>query len=315
MTAKDSSGKNPVDHEVYDERWLSSAWGSRANDELLTAERISPRPRLKRAFELAALRPGHTLLDIACGRGEMPALAAEQGVNAVGLDFSQASLDFAHQLRQTHHSRWPSGATMELVRADACHLPFQAGTFDRITMLDIIEHLVPVQLESMIREVRRVLKPDGYAILHTLPNRWVYDITFPILHRLYPKFRADPRGDIEKEIHVNEQDLPKLHHLLKRCGLHHHLWLEQHMAAQARWNMAADKYGDQRDQLYPILAGWMGHSLEWLSMTPARLLLANDIFGVAWKSDRPPVVRFPLALTERLICRLSPSRKDPYPGR
>ncbi|OGI42055.1 MAG: hypothetical protein A2150_00145 [Candidatus Muproteobacteria bacterium RBG_16_64_11] len=197
---------------------------------------------------------------------------------------------------------------MELVRADACHLPFQSMTFDRVTMLDIIEHLVPVQLESMIREVHRVLKPGGYAILHTLPNRWVYDITFPLLHCLYPKFKADPRGPIDKEIHVNEQDLPSLHHLLERCGLRHHLWLEQHMAAQARWNMAADKYGDQRDQLYPILAGRMGNLLEWLSATPARLLLANDIFGIAWKSEAPPPVRFPLALTERLFCRLSPSR-------
>ncbi len=314
MTTKNSSDKNPVGHELYDEHWLSSAWGSHANDKLLTAEKISPRPRLKRAFELATLKPGHVLLDIACGRGEMPALAAEQGVSAVGLDFSQASLKFAHQLRQAQRPHWPASASMDLVRADACHLPFQSETFDRVTLLDIIEHLVPSQLESLINEVRRVLKPNGYAVLHTLPNRWVYDITFPILHRLYPKFRTDPRGPVEKEIHVNEQDLPRLHHLLKRCGLRHHLWLEQHMAAQARWNMASDKYGDQRDQLYPMLAGRMGTILEWLSLTPARLLLANDIFGLAWKSDTAPAVKLPLALTERLTCSLFPAGKNPRSG-
>lgn len=308
------SDKNPVGHDLYDKRWLSSAWGSRANDKLLTDDRINPRPRLKRAFDLATLKPDHTLLDIACGRGEMPAMAAEHGVNATGLDFSQASLDFARQLRQARRSRWPDNADMSLVRADACRLPFQSGTFDRVTMLDIIEHLVPAQLESMIREVRRVLKPDGYAVLHTLPNRWVYNVTFPFLHRLYPKFKADPRGPIEKEIHVNEQDLPGLHHLLKRCGLRHRLWLEQHMPAQARWNMAADQYGDQRDQLYPMLAGRMGTLLEWISLTPARLLLANDIFGVAWKSETAPAVRLPLALTERLTCGLFPAGKNPDTG-
>ena len=40
---------------------------------------------------------------------------------------------------------------------------------------------MPTQLEAMFREVHRLLKPDGYAVLHTLPNRWVYNITFPLL--------------------------------------------------------------------------------------------------------------------------------------
>ena len=220
------SNKDPVSPDAYDERWLASAWGAKANDRLLSGEELHPRPRLRRALQLARLTPGQSLLDIACGRGELPAIASERGVCAVGIDFSSTALGFAQRLKVKRQTRVPASGAMELVRADACRLPFASNSFDRITLLDIIEHLVPPQLEMMLREVRRLLKPDGYAVLHTLPNRWVYDITFPVLHRLHPKFNADPRSDFEKEIHVNEQDLLRLHRLLDKCGLVHRLWLE-----------------------------------------------------------------------------------------
>ncbi|MGH8603783.1 MAG: hypothetical protein ACREXR_13720, partial [Gammaproteobacteria bacterium] len=174
--------------------------------------------------------------------------------------------------------------------------------FDRVTMLDIIEHLYPPQLENMFSEVRRILSPDGFAVIHTLPNRWVYEVTYPLASRLYRKVPADPRGPFEKQIHVNEQDLPRLHTMLEWAGLRHRLWLEQHMPAQARWNAGGDQYRDNRDTVYPLLGGVVGRALEALSLTPLKLLLCNDIFGVLWKEGKPPpaVGRLPLALTERL---------------
>jgi ubiquinone/menaquinone biosynthesis C-methylase UbiE len=294
----------PVASDAYDDAWLASAWGKKANEQLLSTEHIRPRPRLQRALQLGQFRPGQTLLDIASGRGELLALASERGVYAIGVDYSAAALNFAQELKDRRRTKILPGGAMQLVRGDACRLPFDSNSFDRITMLDIIEHLVPVQLETMLREVHRLLKPGGYAVLHTLPNRWVYDITFPTLHRLYPKFAKNPRSEFEKEIHVNEQDLPALSRLLAKCGFTHRLWLEQHMPAQARWNQSNDEYGDQRDRLYPILAGRTGTLLEWLSKTPLKLLLSNDIFGIAAKDELPREADPPLALTERAICWL-----------
>lgn len=294
--------RKPVGAEAYDEKWLSAAWGTQSNEDFLTQEVLHPRPRVERAMELAALRPGLRLLDIACGRGEVPAIAAQAGVEAVGIDFSAASLQYADRLRRAHRDKFLG--EMALVRADACRLPFADASFDRITLLDIIEHLVPSQLEMMIREVHRLLAPGGYAVIHTLPNRWVYDVTLPFLHRLWHKIPQDPRGPIDREIHVNEQDLPRLHRMLGRSGLEHRLWLEQQMPAQARWNRRNDVYGDNRDRVYPLLTGMAGRLLEMASLTPLKLLLANDIYGLAWK-DRAPAVGIPTGFTERLACRLS----------
>jgi ubiquinone/menaquinone biosynthesis C-methylase UbiE len=291
-------GKAPVSKDEYDESWIESAWGSKRNDELLSGGELAVRPRMERALSLSNLEPGLSVLDIACGRGEFPLLACTMGAHAVGVDFSDASIEFARELKGSRRDQ--DEGSLEFVQADACHLPFDDGTFDRITMLDIIEHLVPEQLEQMFLEVKRLLTPDGFAVIHTLPNRWVYDYTFPLLHRISKKFPANPRGPIDSVIHVNEQDLPRLKQMFRRCGLSSSIWLEQHMAAQARWNSSNDEYGDNRDMVYPMLAGASGRLLELASLTPAKLLLSNDIFGTVWKDRKPEKATRKLALTERL---------------
>ena len=293
--------QNKVDQDRYNDDWLNSAWGEQGNLDLLEKEIIAPRPRVARALELAQLKPGQTMLDIACGRGEVPALASDTGAFAIGIDFSEAAIAFSARLREKRRENKQND--MQLIRGDACQLPFGDNCFDRITMLDIIEHLVPEQLESMLKEVRRLLKPNGYAVIHTLPNEWVYDITFPLLHKLHKKFPKNPRGPHDSVIHVNEQSLPTLYSTVKNCGLKQHLWLEQHMAAQARWNVGQDKYGDNRDTIYPMLAGRVGKALEIACNTPLKLLLSNDIFGVLWKDKKPPL-KLPFAFTETITCKL-----------
>jgi len=293
-----------VDQSEYDDDWIASAWGEQGNENLLVKGPINPRPRVARAIELSCLEPEISWLDIACGRGEVPAIVCQQGGFAVGLDYSESSIKFAKKVKNIHDD----GATgaIELIRADATTLPFVDDAFDRITMLDIIEHLYPEQLVKMFCEVRRVLKPTGYAVIHTLPNRWVYNFTYPLVHKVYKKVPPDPRSSSEKKIHVNEQDLPTLYRMISRCGLQQRIWLEQHIPAQARWKSSEDFYQDNRDTIYPLLARWPGRFLELLSKTPLKLILCNDIFGVLWKGDSEPALPdLPSALTERLVFRLT----------
>lgn len=298
--------RDGVEADTYDEDWISAAWGESANAQLLQPGPIRARPRVQRAIALLQIGAGTRVLDIACGRGEVPAIVCQHGGIAIGLDYSQAACKFSRRVLAVHD---PHGSGSGLVRADATTLPFASESFDRVSMLDIIEHLYPPQLEAMFREVARVLQPGGYAVLHTLPNRWVYNITYPLLHRMYPKVPRDPRGPFERKIHINEQSVPDLHAMLARVGLRQHLWLEQHIPAQARWNaQRRDRHADTRDTVYPLLAGWAGRVFELLSATPAKLLLCNDIFGVLWKDDAAVLPRTPLALTERLTVRLAGRR-------
>ncbi len=47
-------------------------------------------------------------------------------------------------------------------------LPFRSATFDLVMMLEVVEHLADIP--HILREIARVMKPDGVAILST-PNR------------------------------------------------------------------------------------------------------------------------------------------------
>jgi len=296
--------KQEVEHTAYDETWVRDAWGEKSTLELLANDSIASRPRVSRAVDLANFSEDQLVLDIACGRGEIPAIAAQKGADAVGLDFSNAVLDIANKLRNKARKTDGASGRIELVRADACSLPFANESFDRVTMLDIIEHLTPQQLKSMFQEVSRVLKHDGYAVIHTLPNRWVYDITFPIFNKLSKRIPANPRSEHEKIIHINEQSLPDLKQMVKSCGLNSSLWLEQQMAKQARWNSGRDDYRDTRDTIYPLLTGSAGYILELMSMTPLKLILCNDIYGILWKGKQSPQIRTPWKITEILACLL-----------
>lgn len=295
----------PVQAATYGKEWIESAWGRLGDAH---ADAMRPRPRVARALQLMQLAPGLRVLDIACGRGEVPAFVRNAGGWSVGLDFSRDVLAIARELRDTGGA--PQGA-MHLVEGDAARLPFADGSFDRVAMLDIVEHLTPGQLAAMFADVRRVLAPGGYAVIHTLPNRWVYELAYPAVRWLWRGLPRQPRSAVEQSVHINEQDIGSLADVLAGAGLGARIWLEQLMPAQARWGARAGGFRDQRDKLYPRLAGWLGRVLEWLSLTPARLVLANDIFAIAWRDDAPaPQARVPLRLTEQLVLALRPRREQ-----
>jgi ubiquinone/menaquinone biosynthesis C-methylase UbiE len=85
-----------------------------------------------------------------------------------------------------------------------------------------VEHLAPAELDATLREALRVLKPAGRLVVHTAPNRLVYDVTYRVLRALHPRGRrtwaADPRHPLEHVQHVNEQSPGSLRRALKRSG-------------------------------------------------------------------------------------------------
>ena len=107
-------------------------------------------------------------------------------------------------------------------------------------------------------------------------------------------------------MHINEQDIIGLSNLLDTCGFQHTLWLEQLIPAQARWQSSKPKLSDNRATMYPLLSGILGRVLEWLSLTPLKLILSNDIYAAIWKDSQASLkLRKPLGLTEKLVCRVA----------
>ena len=52
------------------------------------------------------------------------------------------------------------------VVADGSALPFDEGAFEAVVLSSVLEHVPPSSLFDVLGEVRRVLRPDGYALAH-----------------------------------------------------------------------------------------------------------------------------------------------------
>ncbi len=96
--------------------------------------------------------PGATVVDIACGTGELCfALAAEKGCRVVGVDLSRRMIDFARK-RNRHD-------TVRLYHCDAANLTgLEPSVFDYATILFLL-HEVPREKQiAVLKEALRVAR-------------------------------------------------------------------------------------------------------------------------------------------------------------
>jgi SAM-dependent methyltransferase len=274
----------PVPPERYSRELLLAFTGG-DYAEFLRTEGAGLRPRLVRSLALAEPLQGRRVLDLGCGRGEAAFHAAARGARVYAVDYSPDCLGLtASTLELAPPAVW---GRVDLLRADATALPLPDRSVDRALMLDVVEHLHPWQLALALREVRRVLRPDGWLVVHTVPNRWALQYGYPLLRLLRPALPANPRTAYEHEVHVNEQDPLGLWRLLRRCGFGVRVWLENLTVEQAAWRATFDDgralgADDVRGGAYPLLRGAFARRLVRLAMrTPLALVAANDLYAIA----------------------------------
>ncbi len=248
------------------------------------------RPRLARSLALANLRPGLWVVDVGCGRGEAAVCAARQGAWVVGMDFSFDALALSCETAaQTGPDSAASGAQrLAWVAAEATALPLAARAADRVLLLDVVEHLWPWQVELTLAEVRRILKPGGYVVIHTLPNRWALAFAYPLLRMVLPGLPRQARSAYECQVHVNEQDPLRLRQALHRAGLQARVWVEEWTTRHALWSCGLSSSALQAASYAWLRKKRVRQVLGLLMSTPLRWLVANDLFAIAWLPGNGP---------------------------
>jgi SAM-dependent methyltransferase len=108
---------------------------------------------------------GDRLLDIGCGPGTYTIHLAAGYTSVDALDIEPLRLDdFRASIAGTAEE-----GRITIHEASATDLDFPDATFDAVTAIEVIEHLV--KLDRVLDEVYRVLKPGG-SFLATTPNRF-----------------------------------------------------------------------------------------------------------------------------------------------
>jgi SAM-dependent methyltransferase len=110
--------------------------------------------------EVASLPRLH-VLDYGSGPGDLTEELLAGGATVTASDCSAASMAML-EARCRHHAGW-RGALL----TDGSHLPVQDQTFDAVCCIETIEHVLDHQLETMLSELRRVLRIGGFALFTT----------------------------------------------------------------------------------------------------------------------------------------------------
>jgi ubiquinone/menaquinone biosynthesis C-methylase UbiE len=128
----------------------------RAKLELLlqTEADMAFRRRAVTLLDHLDLHDGETVLDCGCGMGVyMMMMRRLRDVTIVGVDGDLGRLAWAER----------EGVPAQLSRVDIHKLPFASGSFDKVLMSEVLEHLADDR--AAMREVYRVLKPGGVLAL------------------------------------------------------------------------------------------------------------------------------------------------------
>jgi glycosyltransferase involved in cell wall biosynthesis/ubiquinone/menaquinone biosynthesis C-methylase UbiE len=217
------------------------------------------------------LHDGETVLDCGCGMGVYIMMMRRlRDVAIVGVDGDLGRLEWAER----------EGVPAQLSRVDIHKLPFASGTFDKVLMSEVLEHLADDR--AAMREVYRVLKPGGvlalsvphadYPLLWDPINKTLEALGIAPLRnagpitglwsnhwRLYrPSELSDVIGNAGFAIDILEQQthyaFPFIHFIVYSIGKP----LIEHNLLPDRLRDAADRFRGERNRgslLNPVNAG------------------------------------------------------------
>jgi SAM-dependent methyltransferase len=124
---------------------------------------------------LCGLEPQHRVLDVGCGIGRMAVPLTKyltsgsyEGLDIVpsGIGWCQRNITpkfprFKFQIADIYNKQYnPRGS----YRSSEYRFPFSDAEFDLVFLTSVFTHMLPLDLENYIREISRVLRPQGKCL-------------------------------------------------------------------------------------------------------------------------------------------------------
>lgn len=102
------------------------------------------------------------VLDMGCGLGRHMHYLFQKKFNAIGCDISPKTLELAEKFAGS------KGLKLDFVQCDFTDLPFNSEVFGGVIAIDTIHHDFLENILKALREIHRVLAPDGYVCLNPI---------------------------------------------------------------------------------------------------------------------------------------------------
>ena len=199
-----------IDNDLYDR--LSDSWWD--EDGVLNLLRVAMNPPRFGYFSevlssvLHADPHGKTALDVGCGGGLLAEEFAALGCTVTGLDPSLASLKAAG----THAEK--QKLDISYLAALGERIPFENASFDIVYCCDVLEHVT--DLDKVISEIARVLKPDGVFFFDTLNRTLKSRLVAIKLWQDWKWTRFMPRNLHVWEMFIKPRELSDI---MRSCGM------------------------------------------------------------------------------------------------
>lgn len=107
-------------------------------------------------MEMLGCVRGRKVLDLGCGDGALAGLIAKAGGQVIGVDPSELGIELARKEFARRGLRGKFYITSEHVPDESC---------DVVVCTEVLEHVVDP--EMLLKEIIRVLKPEGIAVIST----------------------------------------------------------------------------------------------------------------------------------------------------
>jgi ubiquinone/menaquinone biosynthesis C-methylase UbiE len=151
----------------------------------------------RRAIEIADIRNGENVLEVAVGTGLNFTEILKRNSNGwnEGIDISPK------MVKKAKKRAGKTGLTNYEIRlSDSRSLPYADGVFDLIINEYMFDIFPVSEYDSVLKEFQRILKPDGRLVLvnTTKGERW-RDCLFKILFHIYPSQFSKCRGVLMNE--------------------------------------------------------------------------------------------------------------------
>ncbi|EKD49277.1 MAG: hypothetical protein ACD_63C00199G0002 [uncultured bacterium] len=178
------SGNTDNYSKLYTKDYLLNINGG---GEEFSAGKISR--RLQQAIDLVDFKQSDKILDLGAGCGEFGYALRDKVEEIVLSDYSDDALAIMRE-------RIDENEKVRIEKINAKKISYPDNYFDKIFLLEVIEHLYPNEADIVLREIKRVLKKNGELVISTSPNKYLSYPQYFIAEKIF-KLKL-------KEYHVNE---------------------------------------------------------------------------------------------------------------